>query len=135
MSRKWLRLETMSRSKLRDAVNAELRTKQPDKAEKPVQAASSETTPPTVVDSRSESVDSTQAADSPSAVRTLCQAANDLKSNADDLDRKEVDSAIDTLQDVLQFLRKTRRSGKPSTGAIPLGINVPLGSTPSPATS
>ena len=89
----WPRLEQMSRSKLRDAANALLQPGQPD-------GEAQETA----------RIESTQAADSPSAVSTLCQAASDLKSNAEDLDPKEMDAAIDTLQDVLTFLKKKRKS-------------------------
>ena len=127
MSRKWLHLETMIRSKLRDAVNSELQTGQPDKSQEPVRAASSETTPPTEVDTHSESVDS------PSAVRTLCQAASDLKSSASKLDPKEVDKAINTLQDVLTFLEKLKsQSSKPNTAVIP-PVKLPLDPISSPA--
>ena len=107
ISGEWPCLETMSRSELRRKVNDELQPGQPGESQKTVRVASS------------------------SAVRTLCQAADDLKSNADDFGIEEMDAVIDTLQDVLKFLRKKRRSrsGKPNTGAMPLEINVPLDST------
>ena len=109
LSDECLCLDTMDRSALRRKVNALLH---PDKAQKPVR------------------MDATQAADS---LRTLCQAANDLKSSASKLDPKEMDTAIDTLQDVLTFLEKLKsRSSKPSTAVIP-PVNVPIDSTSSPA--
>ena len=119
ISGEWPCLETMSRSELRRRVNALLELGQSGELQETVRIQ------PT-----------TAAAVPPSAVRTLCQAAITLKSSASKLDPSELDKAIGTLQDVLQFLRKTRRSRsrKPNTAVIP-PVNVPLDSTLSPANS